>query len=184
MKKSFGRQMTLLIALSALTVVMTVAAGVMHPAHAVFSGDMSPKARSGDADYADGMDAWDAKNWDGVVVAMRKVVVRRPWHDKAWTRLGFAFRKLNRLDESLEAYGKALAINPEQREALEYLGEAYLMLDRLSDAQTMLSRLDAECKRVVLIFTDGFFRNACGEHAQLKEKIEAYVTHGKASSPW
>jgi len=184
MKKCFGRQMTLLIALSALAIVMTVATGVMHPAQAVFSGDMSPKARSGDADYADGMDAWDAKNWDGVVAAMRKVVVRRPWHDKAWTRLGFALRKLNRLDESLEAYGKALAVNPDQREALEYLGEAYLMLDRLSDAQTMLSRLDAECKRVVLVFTDGYFRDACGEYAQLKEKIEAYVTQGKASAPW
>ena len=58
------------------------------------------------------------------------------------------------------------------------------MLDRLSDAQTMLSRLDAECKRVVLVFTDGYFRNACGEYAQLKEKIETYVTQGKASAPW
>ena len=89
--------MTLSIALSALAIVMTVAAGVIQPAHAVFSGDMSPKARSGDADYADGMDAWDAKNWDGVVAAMRKVVARRPWPDKAWTRLGFALRKRNRL---------------------------------------------------------------------------------------
>lgn len=170
--------------ISALAIVMAVAAGAVQPARAVFSGDMSPKARSGDADYADGMDAWDAKNWDGVVAAMRKVVARRPWHDKAWTRLGFALRKLNRLDELLEAYGKALAINPDQREALEYLGEAYLVLDRLSDAQTMLSRLNAECKHVVLVFTDGYFRNACGEYSQLKEKIEAYVTQGRPSAPW
>ncbi len=34
--------MTLLIALSALAIVMTVATGVMHSAHAVFNGDMSP----------------------------------------------------------------------------------------------------------------------------------------------
>jgi Flp pilus assembly protein TadD len=182
MRKSFGRQMTLLIALSALAIFMAVAG--TQPARAVFSGDMSPKARSGDSDYADGMDAWDAKNWDGVVASMRKVVARRPWHDKAWTRLGYALRKLGRLDESLEAYGKALTINPAQREALEYLGEAYLVLDRPSDAQTMLSRLDSECKRVVLVFTDGYFRNACGEYTQLKEKIEAYVTQGRLSSPW
>ena len=128
MKKSFEMWS---IALSLLAIITTVAAGILQPAHAVFSGDMSPKARSGDADYADGIDAWDAKNWNSVVTAMRKVVARRPWHDKAWTRLGFALRKLNRLDESLEAYGKALAINPDQREALEYLGEAYLILDRL-----------------------------------------------------
>ena len=173
-----------MIALSALAIVITVTAGTIQSAHAVFSGDMSPKARSGDADYADGMDAWDAKNWDGVVASMRKVVARRPWHDKAWTRIGYALRKLNRFDESLEAYGKALTINPAQREALEYLGEAYLMLDRVSDAQTMLSRLDSECKRVVLVFTDGYFRNACGEYTQLKEKIEAYVTQGRLSSQW
>ncbi len=172
------------MALWALAIAITTAVSISEPAHAVFSGDMSPKARSGDADYADGMDAWDAKNWEGVATAMQKVVARRPWHDKAWTRLGYALRKLNRLDESLEAYGKALDLNPTQREGLEYLGEAYLMLDRLADAQTMLSRLDAECRRVVLVFTDGYFRNACGEYIQLKERIEAYHTTGKPSSPW
>lgn len=185
MKKSPRIQLTLSMALWALAIVITVATSIMQPAHAVFSGDMSPRVRSGDADYADGMDAWDAKNWEGVVAAMRKVVARRPWHDKAWTRLGFALRKLNRLDNSLEAYGKALDLNPTQREGLEYLGEAYLMLDRLNDAQTMLSRLVFECKRVVLVFTDGYFRNACGEYTQLKEKIEAYITKGKPPpSPW
>jgi len=159
-------------------------ASMMQPAHAVFSGDMSPRARSGDADYADGMEAWDAKNWDGVVTSMRKVVARRPWHDKAWTRLGYALRKLKRYNESLEAYSRALALNPTQREAIEYLGEAYLELDRLSDAKTMLSRLDGECKRVVLVFTDGYFRNACGEYTELKSKIEAYVANGKRPTPW
>jgi len=184
MKKSPRIQLTSPIALWALAIVITVSTSIMQPAHAVFSGDMSPRVRSGDADYADGMDAWDAKNWEGVVTAMQKVVARRPWHDKAWTRLGAALRKLNRLDESLEAYGKALDLNPTQREGLEYLGEAYLMLDRLNDAQTMLSRLDLECKRVVLVFTDGYFRNACGEYTQLKEKIEAYVQGKPPSSPW
>jgi hypothetical protein len=51
-----------LIALQAFAIIMTGATGIIQPAQAVLSGDMSPKARSGDADYADGMDAWDVKN--------------------------------------------------------------------------------------------------------------------------
>ena len=102
--------MTLLITLSALAIVMTVAAEVMQPAHAVFSGDMSPKARSGDADYADGMDAWDAKNWDGVVAAMRKVVARRPWHDKTWeARIHPAFPPLRQSDPPQKASPRKIA---------------------------------------------------------------------------
>jgi len=170
--------------LAILALAAAVIAGSMQPAHAVFSGDMSPKARSGDPDYADGMDAWDAKNWDGVVTAMQKVVARRPWHDKAWTRLGYALRKQKRYNDSLEAYGKALALNPDQREALEYLGEAYLELDRLNDAMSMLERLNGECKRVVLVFTDGYFRNACSEYTELKTKIDAFLAEGKRPTPW
>jgi Flp pilus assembly protein TadD len=146
---------------------------------AVFSGDMSPRARSGDADYADGIEAFDAKNWQGVVDAMRKVVARRPHHDNAWTRLGFALRKLGRYEESIEAYNTAITLNPHHREAMEYLGEAYLRLDRLADARAVLARLDGECKRVALVFTDGDFRDGCGEFKELKTKIDAYVTAGK-----
>ncbi len=100
--------------------------------------------------------------------------------DAPWLRLC----KLQRYNDSLEAYGKALAINPEQREALEYLGEAYLELGRLTDAMAMLDRLKGECARVMLVFTDGSFRNGCGEYSELKTKVEAFLADGRRPEPW
>ena len=173
------RNIALIIVLCA-----TFSLAISTPSVAVFSGDMSPRARSGDADYADGIEAWDAKRWPDVVEAMQKVVARRPHHDNAWTRLGFALRKLGRFEESLEAYTKAITLNPHHREALEYMGEAYLMLDRLGDARDVLARLDGECRRVALVFTDGDFRNGCGEYKELKSKIDAYVASGKLPDRW
>ena len=105
------------------------------PALAVFSGEMSPRARSGDSDYADGIEAWDKENWPAVILAMEKVVARRPHHDNAWARLGYAHRKLRNYDKSLAAYDRALARNPRNRAALEYLGEAYVELNRIEDAK-------------------------------------------------
>jgi len=143
------------------------------PALAVFSGEMSPRPRSGDSDYADGIEAYDRKDWEGVVAAMSKVVGRRPHHDNAWTRLGFAYRQLGRYDAALDAYYHALARNPHNRSALEYLGEAYIRLGRIDDARGMLVRLEGECKRVALLFSDGYFSDGCAEYALLKKSLDA-----------
>jgi cytochrome c-type biogenesis protein CcmH/NrfG len=155
--------------------VLIAILAILHPvpALAVFSGDMSPRARSGDSDYADGMEAWDKEDWPKVIEAMKKVVARRPHHDNAWSRLGYAYRKTGDYTSSLDAYNKALARNPHNRAALEYLGEAYVDLGRMDDAMEMLRRLAVECKRVALTFSDGYFTDGCEEFTDLKEAIEA-----------
>lgn len=161
------RPATLFVTISAVFLLSTP------PAHAVFSGDMSPRARSSDSDYADGMEAWDKQDWPAVIDAMKKVVARRPHHDNAWSRLGYAYRKTGDYDSSLAAYDKALARNPHNRAALEYLGEAYVDLGRMDDALEMLKKLAIECRRVALTFSDGYFTDGCEEFADLKEAIEA-----------
>jgi cytochrome c-type biogenesis protein CcmH/NrfG len=143
------------------------------PAAAVFSGEMSPRARSSDSDYADGIEAWDKENWPAVIAAMEKVVARRPHHDNAWARLGYAYRKIQNYDKSLAAYDRALTRNPRNRAALEYLGEAYVELGRVDEAKSMLDRLAAECRRISLTFSDGAFTNGCNEFSDLKKTIEA-----------
>lgn len=143
-------------------------------AEAVFSGEMSPRARSSDEDYANGIDAFEAKDWPGVVAHMSRVVARRPHHDNAWARLGYALRKLKRYDESLVAYGKSLELNPGNRSALEYLGEAYLELDRPADAEALLVRLDRECRKVSVTFSDGNFSSGCNEFIALAKAISAW----------
>lgn len=144
------------------------------PAMAVFTGEMSTRAPSGDADYAAGVAAFEAEDWPGVVEAMKAVVARRPHHDNAWTRLGYAHRKMGDYERSLDAYGRALSLNPRNRSALEYLGEAYLELGRVREAKILLGRLAAECRTVTMGFTDGDFTNGCEEHAELAAAIEAH----------
>ena len=63
----------------------------------------------------------------------------------AWSMLGFAERKLGNLDASDLAYRRALALEPDHLEALEYQGELFLMTEREEEALQNLSRLRALC---------------------------------------
>ncbi|WP_370194805.1 MULTISPECIES: tetratricopeptide repeat protein [Aurantimonas] len=153
---------------------LMVMAGASQDAGAVFSGEMSPTVRSGDADYADGVEAFDAKNWPAAITAFGKVVDRRPHHDNAWTLLAYSLRKSGNHERALDAYGRALSINPHHRGAMAYLGEAYLDLGRVRDAGILLIRLRGECRRVALTFSDGAFENGCREYTALEASIRSY----------
>jgi len=76
----------------------------------------------------------------------------------------YSQRKLQRFDEALVNYQKALKIEPAHRGANEYLGELYLQLGQLDKALERLEVLDKEC----------FF--GCEEYDDLKEAIETYRT--------
>jgi tetratricopeptide (TPR) repeat protein len=54
---------------------------------------------------------------------------------QAWNYLGFANRHLGNYDDALVAYAKALQINPDYPEAIEYRGEAYLGLNQIEEAK-------------------------------------------------
>jgi len=54
---------------------------------------------------------------------------------EAWNYVGYTNRKLGNYDIALAAYERALALHPGYPEALEYRGEAFLALNRISDAQ-------------------------------------------------
>lgn len=62
-----------------------------------------------------------------------------------WNLLGFASRKLGKYSQSEKAYTKALAIDPNHKGALEYLGELCLTLGDISKAQSILSKLRKVC---------------------------------------
>ncbi len=160
----------------AVAAALTLAA--VPPALAVFSGDMSARARSGDEDYAQGKDAFEAQDWPGVIEAMLRVVARRPWHDNAHTYLGFAYRKTGDYDSALKHYVLALERHPRNRRALSYLGEAYLQLDAPEKAAEVLDRLHEVCLSVAISFSDGDFTNGCDEYTALKDSYDFYVEHG------
>ncbi|MEM7529759.1 MAG: tetratricopeptide repeat protein [Pseudomonadota bacterium] len=149
------------------------------PARAVFSGDMSPRAESGDKDYAEAIRARKAKNWMGMVNSLLRVVDRRPWHDNAHNLLGYGYRKMKVYDLALKHYHIALELNPRHRQALEYLGEAYLQIGDMPKAEATLARLGEVCTGVALTFSDGDFTDGCDEYRELHAAMAYYRIHGE-----
>lgn len=138
------------------------------PVLAVMSGAESRVAGSSDTDYAAGRAAFEREDWRGVVGNLTLVIIRRPWHDNAHSMLGYAWRKLGDYDRSLAAYATALGLNPRNRGALEYLGEAYLDLGRDDDARAVMMRLADACDQVVMAFDNQGWKSGCEELDELK----------------
>jgi tetratricopeptide (TPR) repeat protein len=55
---------------------------------------------------------------------------------QAWNYIGFCQRHLGDYEAALGAYSRALALNPNYNEAIEYRAEAYLGLNRVDDSKT------------------------------------------------
>lgn len=146
------------------------------PARAIMSGQESRLAPSSDPDYAAGKAAFEAGDWQAVVAHMTMVLVGRPWHDNAETMLAYAWRKLGRYDLALEHYAEALGRNPRNRDALEYLAEAYLDLGRGEEADATVLRLAKVCDEVVMAFDNTGWKSGC---EQLNEVKEVYAERGR-----
>ena len=61
--------------------------------------------------------------------------------------LGYCERKIGNFQFSLDYYNKALAIEPEHRGVHEYLGELYLAMNKIDDANKELATLTSLCPR-------------------------------------
>ncbi|HKQ63168.1 MAG TPA: tetratricopeptide repeat protein [Candidatus Polarisedimenticolaceae bacterium] len=72
---------------------------------------------------------------------------RDPTLHQAWSGLGYTLRKQGQYEAALDAYGKALALQPNYMEAIEYRGEAYLGLNRLDDAKSAYVTLLAKDRK-------------------------------------
>lgn len=147
-------------------------------AGAVFGGDMSARAPSGDPDYAAGQAAFKARDWADLINNMLRVVARRPWHDNAHTYLGYGYRQIGDYETALSHYAKALDHHPRNRRALSYLGEAYLVLGKPDKAEEMLERLRAVCVNVAVSFSDGGFSSGCEEFNELYNRYEFFQQNG------
>ena len=72
---------------------------------------------------------------------LRKAVRKRKDLFQAWGLLGFALRSGGDYPGALEAYDRALEIEPRYAEAVEYRAEAYLELGRLDEAKAAYMQL-------------------------------------------
>ena len=145
---------------------------IANPAQAVSSGWEPPPDVAGDPDYVAGIEAWQQEDWQGAIEHIGKVIERRPWDDDAHNLLGFSYRKLGDFSRALEHYQEALDLNPHHRGALEYLGEAYLEMNHVDQAEDTLARLGIECQRV--FGAQSGWQAHCDEWLELKEAIEQY----------
>ena len=160
-------------------VLVMLLAAAIGPAGAVTGFDAGPGPASTDDPYAAGVAAFEQEDWQGVLEHMSEAIELRPWQDNAHNLMGFAYRKLGDYPAALDAYGKALTLNPYNRGALEYLGEAYLDLDRPDDAKATLDRLAEACRRIAHAAIDPL--TTCAEWQELSEAFEAYLARDQSA---
>ena len=119
-------------------------------------------ASSQPSDYRKAVKAVKKEDYSAAVELLQKVVDKNPKDANAWNYMGYSLRNLQKYDEALAAYEKALQIKPKHKGALEYLGELYLQTGQLEKAKVTLKRLDDAC----------FL--SCKEYRELKKQIKNY----------
>lgn len=96
-------------------------------------------------DMAQGQQAVKEQNWGLAVARFKRAAALEPRNADAFNMLGYALRWQGKYEESFAAYGKALAINPEHRGALNYSGIAYIKTGQRARAEVNLARLQQLC---------------------------------------
>jgi tetratricopeptide (TPR) repeat protein len=85
---------------------------------------------------------------------MEAAVKADPNLKEGWNLVGYTSRRLGEYEKSLAAYEKALALDPQYPEAIEYRAEAYLGLNRLEDAKTSYLSLFAAAPSQAAVLLD------------------------------
>jgi tetratricopeptide (TPR) repeat protein len=70
------------------------------------------------------------------------------------TYIGYANRKMGKVDEGIAWYHKALALEPENLYTREYLGEGYVAAGRMDLAELQLAELEALCGKTCEQYED------------------------------
>ena len=142
-----------------LVLVMAPAAG--SGALAAGSGGSSPSSDTGDV-LRDARTLISEERYEEALAELEEEVARDDGNADAWNLIGYSHRKAGSYGPAMDAYAKALAIDPRHTEAIEYLGELHLALDDLAEAERQLARLGEIC------------RSGCDEYDELEEAIASY----------
>jgi Tfp pilus assembly protein PilF len=123
-----------------------------------------PRSTPENPDIAAGRKAIDAKDYKAAVGHLTKAVQEDPNNADAQNMLGYSYRKVGTFDKSMEHYQRALKIDANHRSAHEYLGELYLDMNQLDNAEKQLAALKKACP----------FFGKCEEYEDLKAAIDKY----------
>ena len=141
-----------------LTLLLALFAGIAQ----ANMGDREVSA-SDNPDLLAGKEAIDQQDWKSAVEHLSKATVAEPNNADARNWLGFANRKLGNMDAAFAAYGEALKLDPRLKNAHEYIGEAYLMVNDLAKAELHLGELLKLCTPI-----------PCEEYKDLKRAVDDY----------
>lgn len=95
--------------------------------------------------YKRAQKAIDAQRYREAIEDLQKVVKDKPKNADAHNLLGYSNRKLGEYDLAVRYYMRALELDAKHRGANEYLGEAYLELNKLPEAEERLTKLNEIC---------------------------------------
>jgi len=88
-------------------------------------------------------DAKARKEYEKAIKRFNKAIDHNPEMKEAFNNLGYCYRKIDRLKESLEAYEKAIALDPNFAQAREYRGETFLAMGDLANATAEFEFLES-----------------------------------------
>ena len=123
-----------------------------------------------DPNYTKAKAMIEAKNYTGAMPLLQQVVATNPKDADAYVLMGYATRKAGDPNGSLQFYNTALSLDSRHIGAHEYIGEAYLMLDKPQEAEQHLARLDSIC-----VF-------GCAEYKMLKTAVANYKAGKKPTN--
>lgn len=127
-------------------------------------------AKPADPNYTRAKAMIEARDYTNALPLLQQVVAKDPKNADAYNLMGYATRKSGDPNGSLQYYQQALAIDARHLGAHEYVGEAYLMLDRPAEAEQHLARLNSLC-----VF-------GCTEYRMLKTAIANYKAGKKPTN--
>ena len=107
--------------------------------------ETNPTASASDADYAAGKRAMESKNWPEAAKRFQQAALRDPDNPDLQNYLGYTHRNLKQFDLAFKYYKRAIELEPRHRGAHEYIGEAYLMVNDLPNAEKHLAALRGIC---------------------------------------
>ena len=156
--------------ISGMTMVAMVLSVSAYAAGGGGGGVDSAPAPVPDANYTRAKAMIEAKDYRGAMPLLQQGVAKDPKNADAYTLMGYATRKSGDANGSLQYYNQALSLDPKHIGAHEYIGEAYLMLDRPAEAEQQLAKLDSIC-----VF-------GCTEYRMLKSAIASYKAGHKPTN--
>ena len=123
-----------------------------------------------DPNYTKAKAMIEAKDYKGAMPLLQQVVAKNAKDADAYVLMGYATRKSGDPNGSLQFYNTALSLDSRHIGAHEYIGEAYLQLDKLPEAEQHLARLDSIC-----VF-------GCAEYKMLKTAVANYKAGKKPTN--